>query len=53
MCITMSIYACELITNEEDANERIWQQLWKLPTLQRTKSFIWLALHDKLFTNEV
>ena len=41
------------IVKETSSRDRIWNHLWKLPILQRSKSFLWLALHNKLLSNEV
>ena len=41
------------ISKESNTGSRIWSSIWKLPILQRTKSFLWLAIQDKLLSNEV
>ncbi|CAI0547219.1 unnamed protein product, partial [Linum tenue] len=29
----------------------VWRTIWKAPTMQRVRSFLWLMNHDRLFTN--
>ena len=45
--------AYDSIMKEEVSNEKVWGKLWKLPIIQHCKSFLWLAFHNKLLSNEV
>ncbi|CAL1403368.1 unnamed protein product [Linum trigynum] len=31
--------------------QSVWRTIWKAPTMQRVRSFLWLMNHDRLFTN--
>ncbi|CAL1405060.1 unnamed protein product [Linum trigynum] len=33
-------------------NHSIWRSIWKTPTMQRVRIFLWLLNHDRLLTNE-
>ncbi|CAI0417515.1 unnamed protein product, partial [Linum tenue] len=37
---------------EEEEEETSWKALWKWQESSRIKHFLWLVLHDKLFTNK-
>ena len=40
------------IENETPTTGAYWNKLWKLVTLPRIKTFLWLLGHDKLLTKE-
>ncbi|KAK4280376.1 hypothetical protein QN277_012007 [Acacia crassicarpa] len=45
--------AYRVLSENQEEVAREWQWVWKLRTLPRCKAFMWLALHNKLLTNEV
>jgi hypothetical protein len=38
---------------EKDDMEDLWKHLWTLHVTERTKYFMWIALHDRLLTNAI
>ncbi|CAL1360326.1 unnamed protein product [Linum trigynum] len=40
-----------LIQHQPDQDEGIWKIIWKLPTLERVRCFMWQAFLDRLATN--
>jgi hypothetical protein len=38
---------------EKDDMEDLWKHLWTLNVTERTKYFMWIALHDRLLTNAI
>lgn len=40
-----------VLINEQRDDDRIWQRIWKLDTLQRCRTFMWLVAQNKILTN--
>ncbi|CAL1381562.1 unnamed protein product [Linum trigynum] len=45
--------ACELLREEEDIGQShpVWKKVWRVAGPQRTRTFFWLVLHNKLLIN--
>ena len=46
----MSAYSISTQSNSQHTT-RFWNQIWKLQVPQRIRTFLWLAIHDKVMTN--
>ncbi|CAI0546516.1 unnamed protein product [Linum tenue] len=38
-------------TADQNMNQPIWKSVWRTPTLQRIRAFLWLLNHNRLLTN--